>query len=190
MWFFFSSYIAANNILNIVCGNNSDILFDCRYVSEDSHAVVLDLSHPMYSVTAVIVACRYDIIIIFFFNSNRQHFPQFPIPPHRFTRFLQSCPSFLFCVKTADSTWWSSRVRPFKCLRTLYWASTDRGLRYSVRTWLYMYCILASCYIRFTLNICSFVHQCNTFTLYLLLFGLTRASSGVMVYGQKKKYSV
>jgi hypothetical protein len=23
-----------------------------------------------------------------------------------------------------------------------------------------LYCILASCYIRFTLNICSFVHQC------------------------------
>jgi hypothetical protein len=32
------------------------------------------------------------------------------------------------------------------------------------------YCILASCYIRFTLNICSFVHQCNTFTFYFLLF--------------------
>jgi hypothetical protein len=29
-----------------------------------------------------------------------------------------------------------------------------------------IYCILASCYIRFTLNICSFVHQCNTFTFY------------------------
>jgi hypothetical protein len=27
-----------------------------------------------------------------------------------------------------------------------------------------VYCILASCYIRLTLNICSFVHQCNTFT--------------------------
>jgi hypothetical protein len=27
-----------------------------------------------------------------------------------------------------------------------------------------IYCILASCYIRLTLNICSFVHQCNTFT--------------------------
>jgi hypothetical protein len=33
-----------------------------------------------------------------------------------------------------------------------------------------VYCILASCYIRFTLNICSFVHQCNTFTFYFLLF--------------------
>jgi hypothetical protein len=32
-----------------------------------------------------------------------------------------------------------------------------------------VFCILASCYIRFTLNICSFVHQCNTFTFYLLL---------------------
>jgi hypothetical protein len=28
----------------------------------------------------------------------------------------------------------------------------------------YVYCILASCYIRLTLNICSFVRQCNTFT--------------------------
>jgi hypothetical protein len=27
-----------------------------------------------------------------------------------------------------------------------------------------IYCILASCYIRLTLNICSFVRQCNTFT--------------------------
>jgi hypothetical protein len=32
-----------------------------------------------------------------------------------------------------------------------------------------IYCILASCYIRFTLNVCSFVHQCNTFTFYFLL---------------------
>jgi uncharacterized membrane protein len=27
-----------------------------------------------------------------------------------------------------------------------------------------IYCILASCYIRLTQNICSFVRQCNTFT--------------------------
>jgi hypothetical protein len=33
-----------------------------------------------------------------------------------------------------------------------------------------IYCILASPYIRFTLNICSFVHQCNAFTFYYLLF--------------------
>jgi hypothetical protein len=32
-----------------------------------------------------------------------------------------------------------------------------------------VYCILASCYIRLTLNICSFIHQCNTFTSYFLL---------------------
>jgi hypothetical protein len=32
-----------------------------------------------------------------------------------------------------------------------------------------IYCILASFYIRFTLNSCSFVHQCNTFTFYFLL---------------------
>jgi hypothetical protein len=31
------------------------------------------------------------------------------------------------------------------------------------------YCILASCDICFTLNICSFVHQCNTFNFYFLL---------------------
>jgi hypothetical protein len=30
-----------------------------------------------------------------------------------------------------------------------------------------VYCILASCYIRLTLNICSFVRQCNTFTSYI-----------------------
>jgi hypothetical protein len=29
-----------------------------------------------------------------------------------------------------------------------------------------LYCILASCYIRFTLNICSFVHQCNMHFLF------------------------
>jgi hypothetical protein len=34
---------------------------------------------------------------------------------------------------------------------------------------LQIYCILASCYIRLTRNICSFVHQCNTFTSYILL---------------------
>jgi hypothetical protein len=49
-----------------------------------------------------------------------------------------------------------------------------------------IYCILASCYIRFTLNICSFVHQCNTFTFYLLLlvdmFRPHRPSSSVIVY--------
>jgi hypothetical protein len=33
----------------------------------------------------------------------------------------------------------------------------------------WMYCNSASCYIRLTLNICSFVHQCNTFTSYILL---------------------
>jgi hypothetical protein len=32
-----------------------------------------------------------------------------------------------------------------------------------------VYCILASCYIPLTLNICSFVRQCNTFTSYILL---------------------
>jgi hypothetical protein len=32
-----------------------------------------------------------------------------------------------------------------------------------------VYCILASCYIRLTLNICSFVHQCNTFTSCILV---------------------
>jgi hypothetical protein len=35
------------------------------------------------------------------------------------------------------------------------------------------YYILASCYIRFTLNNCSFVHQCNTFTFYFL-FSINR----------------
>jgi hypothetical protein len=28
-----------------------------------------------------------------------------------------------------------------------------------------IFCILESCYIRLTLNICSFVRQCNTFTV-------------------------
>jgi hypothetical protein len=53
-----------------------------------------------------------------------------------------------------------------------------------------LYCILASCYIRFTLNICSFVHQCNTFTFFIFYysstcFGLTWPSSGVTVYSPK-----
>jgi hypothetical protein len=32
-----------------------------------------------------------------------------------------------------------------------------------------IYCILASCYIRLTLNICSFIRQCKTFTSKILL---------------------
>jgi hypothetical protein len=32
---------------------------------------------------------------------------------------------------------------------------------HSILTHTVLYCILASCYIRFTLNICSFVHQCK-----------------------------
>jgi hypothetical protein len=39
----------------------------------------------------------------------------------------------------------------------------------TVLTVFVVYCILASCYIRLTLTICSFVHQCNTFTSYFLL---------------------
>jgi hypothetical protein len=34
-----------------------------------------------------------------------------------------------------------------------------------------IYCILASCYIRFTLKICSFLHQCN---IHFLLFIIRR----------------
>jgi FlaA1/EpsC-like NDP-sugar epimerase len=34
-----------------------------------------------------------------------------------------------------------------------------------------IYCILGSCYISFTLNICSFVHQCN---IHFLLFIIRR----------------
>jgi hypothetical protein len=41
-----------------------------------------------------------------------------------------------------------------------------------------LYCILASCYIRLTLNICSFVHQCNTFTSYILLIADIAPASG------------
>jgi hypothetical protein len=60
------------------------------------------------------------------------------------------------------------------------------GLNWNTNEHPLIYCILASCYIRFTLNICSFVHQCNIhfFIVYYLssCFGLTRPSSSVIVY--------
>jgi hypothetical protein len=40
-----------------------------------------------------------------------------------------------------------------------YWLKTEQNTPCVI-----IYCILASCYIRLTLNICSFVRQCNTFT--------------------------
>jgi hypothetical protein len=40
------------------------------------------------------------------------------------------------------------------------------------------YCILASCYIRFTLNICSFVHQCNIHFLSFIIRRHVSASHG------------
>jgi hypothetical protein len=50
--------------------------------------------------------------------------------------------------------------------RTLSYLNGTRkeGIKYYASNTEDIYCILASCYIRFTLNICSFVHQCNTFT--------------------------
>jgi hypothetical protein len=42
-----------------------------------------------------------------------------------------------------------------------------------------VYCILASCYIRLTLDICSFVHQCNTFTSYILLIDMFRPHTAI-----------
>jgi hypothetical protein len=52
----------------------------------------------------------------------------------------------------------------FYCLAISAWLPNVRKINVVFR-----YCILASCYIRFTLNICSFIHQCNTFTFYFLL---------------------
>jgi hypothetical protein len=44
----------------------------------------------------------------------------------------------------------------------------------------FLYCILASCYVRLTLNICSFLHQCNTFTSYILLIvGMFRPHTAI-----------
>jgi hypothetical protein len=45
--------------------------------------------------------------------------------------------------------------------------------------WWCLYCILASCYIRLTLNICYFVHQCNTFTSYFLLIVMFRPHAAI-----------
>jgi len=39
------------------------MFFVFRYVSEDAHGMVVDRSHPMYSVAAVIAACKYGLII-------------------------------------------------------------------------------------------------------------------------------
>jgi hypothetical protein len=61
-------------------------------------------------------------------------------------------------------TWSSSRLQ-FRL------TETDSAIVYNCHQTLeLLYCILASCYIRFTLNICAFVHQCSTFTFYFLLF--------------------
>jgi hypothetical protein len=43
-----------------------------------------------------------------------------------------------------------------------------------------VYCILASCYIRFTLNICSFVHQCNIHFLFCIIRRHVSASHGLL----------
>jgi hypothetical protein len=39
------------------------MFLDFRYVSEDANGMVVDRSHPMYSVAAVIAACKYGLII-------------------------------------------------------------------------------------------------------------------------------
>jgi hypothetical protein len=55
----------------------------------------------------------------------------------------------------------------------LWWSRNAFSAKYELNSCIpctsnTIYCILASCYIRLTLNICSFVHQCNTFTSYIL----------------------
>jgi hypothetical protein len=59
-------------------------------------------------------------------------------------------------------------------------------------TWIYIHCILAYCYIRFTTNICSFVHECNTFTLFFINRRRLIENKKWMCYihGQKNKYSL
>jgi hypothetical protein len=49
------------------------------------------------------------------------------------------------------------------------WRRIHQKVKTESRLRKFIYCILASCYVRLTLNICSFVHQCNTFTSYFLL---------------------
>jgi hypothetical protein len=51
----------------------------------------------------------------------------------------------------------------------------------------FLYCILASCYISFTLNICSFVHQCN---INLLLFIICRHVSASHGHLQVFEYTL
>jgi hypothetical protein len=50
-----------------------------------------------------------------------------------------------------------------------------------------LYCILASCYIRLTLNICSFVHQCNTFTSYIAYVMLPARRSTWLATSHRQK---
>jgi hypothetical protein len=63
--------------------------------------------------------------------------------------------------------WWDSQKK------SDYMENQTAG-GWTILRWIY--CILASCYIRLTLNICSFVRQCNKWMCY--------------IDGQKNKYSV
>jgi hypothetical protein len=58
-------------------------------------------------------------------------------------------------LETYGAAKWTAYKVKFLCLIKNYIMKLKRGS---------IYCILASCYIRLTLNICSFVRQCNTFT--------------------------
>jgi hypothetical protein len=65
---------------------------------------------------------------------------------------------------------WDNRISWCRdCALSVSWEITSTFELISTLVVIRVYCILASCYIRLTLNICSFVRQCNIFTSWILL---------------------
>jgi hypothetical protein len=67
--------------------------------------------------------------------------------------------------------WSLLRIKRIEPSLVFFFSKTDYNLMfiYASIFVLGIYCILASCYIRFTLNICSFVHQCNQVIHFLII---------------------
>jgi hypothetical protein len=71
-------------------------------------------------------------------------------------------------VSSRIATWPSVGLSPLLVANEEQWRESCFQRINRLRIYI-VYCILASCYIRLTLNICSFVRQCNTFISYFLL---------------------
>jgi hypothetical protein len=88
----------------------------------------------------------------------------------RLTRSSHSVP-FVAQTFPLKDRWIQIRgtIRPGDRTRTANGVLREDGWWTSYIHQMRIYCIFASCYIRLTLNICSFVNQCNTLTSYFLI---------------------